>query len=418
MSQSQPRLDLRDVALARSSGVLIVRVAGDTNPPRSPWRQGPFPWPLPPTDGKYIFRDTADERTRSEFFEARIRPLLYGNVRWHRDAPADLRLGQWPVTASELLRYPDSYGPPGALLIIHVSLECDDLASAASAVSRLANMRPVRSQDDSNLEEVTRAVGALLPGVAVVFQRTAYVVSHLTTVNGLADHEQLADVPHVAAPHAAARLLASANEADALPGSLQHPELGIQDITVSASWVAAVLRTGCAFVGRTPERGDDFHSMAEVHVHSLYLDAILVGLLQRDCIEERTNGLVTTWESKARVKDIARQERLIIQLRGQAWWLEISQAENPNRLLGALQTQYRLPDQLERLNRDVMDLARITDAARQERTNRLLNILVVASAALGFAALIADPGRAAVIWGVGLALVAWLVIVLAGRDRP
>lgn len=265
---------------------------------------------------------------------------------------------------------------------------------------------------------MTRAVGALLPGVAVVFQRTAYVVSHLTTVNGLADHEQLADVPHVAAPHAAARLLASANEADALPGSLQHPELGIQDITVSASWVAAVLRTGCAFVGRTPERGDDFHSMAEVHVHSLYLDAILVGLLQRDCIEERTNGLVTTWESKARVKDIARQERLIIQLRGQAWWLEISQAENPNRLLGALQTQYRLPDQLERLNRDVMDLARITDAARQERTNRLLNILVVASAALGFAALIADPGRAAVIWGVGLALVAWLVIVLAGRDRP
>lgn len=416
MPHPQSRIDMHDASLARSTGVLIVRIAASDRPPSAPWRQGPFPWPLPPKDGKYVFRDNADERTREEFFEARIRPLLYGDVRWHREVPRDLTLGQWPVTAAELLAYPEAYGPPGALLIIHVQFTCNDLAEAASAISRLANMRPVTSESGSNLQEVTRVVDELLPGAQIVFQRTAYVVSHVTTVGGLETGE-LSEVPHVSADHAAARLLASANDSQALPGHLQRPELGIQDITISRSWVAAVLRTGSAFVGTTAEGSDAFHATAEIHVHTIYLDAILVGLVQRDCIEERSNALVTAWEANARVKDMARQERQIISLRGQAWWLEISQAENPNRLLAALQTQFRLPEQLERLNRDVLDLARITDAERQERTNQALNILVIASAALGLAALIAEPGIWGFLWGIGLAIVVWMFIAMIGRDR-
>lgn len=412
------RLESPDVLLARSTAVLILRITGGTTILHKPWAKGPTPWALPPKDGKYVFRDRADENTRSEFFEPRVRPLLYGKVRWHRDVPEDLHLEGWHVTAAELLNYPASYGPPGALLIIHLSLTCADLASAQLAASTLANLRPVDAPDGGNLQAVTRVVTELLPKAEVTFQRTAYVITHVVTSDGLTDEAELSDVPHVPAAHAAARLLASANEAEALAGDLRSPQLGVQDLTLSASWVAAVLRTGTSFVGRTAEGLDTFHEMAEVHVHTLYLDALLVGLLQRDCIEERTNGLVSAWESKARVRDIARQERQIINLRGQAWWLEIARAENPNRLLAALQTQYRLPEQLERLNRDVMDLARITDAARQDRTNRLLNVLVVASAALGFAALIADPGKAAVIWGIALAAGAWAIIALAGRDRP
>jgi len=410
------RRDLGDVALARATGVLIVRVAPNAERPAPPWQQGPFPWSLPPSDGRYIFRERADEQTREEFFEPRIRSLLYGDVRWHQGALRDLTLGQWQVAAAEYLSYPESYGPPGGLLIIHVEFTCKDLTEAASATARLANMRPVTSDSGSNLQDVSRVVDELLPGAKVVFQRTAYVVSHITTVGGLETGE-LSVLPHVGADHAAARLLASANDAHALPGPLQRPELGIQDLTISRSWVAAVLRTGSAFVGSTAERSDPFHITAEIHVHTIYLDAILVALIQRDCIEERSNALVAAWESSTPVKEIARQERQIINLRGQAWWLEISQAENPNRLLSALQIQFRLPEQLERLNRDVLDLARITDAARQERTNRSLNFLVIASAALGLAALIAEPGLQAALWGIGLAIIVWMLIALHGRDR-
>lgn len=414
--QSHP--ELRDIPVARSTAILILRVVGDISPPREPWAVGPYPWLLPRKDNQYLYRDRADEQTRNEYFEPRVRPLLYGHIRWHRDVPTECRLDEWTVTAAELLKYPADYGPEGALFIVHLQFDAPDVEAMAANVARLANMRPTATSEVSNLDSVRTLAGDLLSGVEVAFQRTAYVISHMTTSTGLDDAGRIQGLSDTPAPYGVSRLLASANEVRALPAELQTREPGVQDIGLSTSWVATVLRAGCAFVGRTSEVEDGYHDLAEVLVHTLYLDSLLVGLIQRDCIEERTNRLVSAWEPNSRIKDIARQERQIINLRGQAWWLEIAQAENPNRLLSALQIQFRLPDQLDRLNRDVMDLARITDAARQERTNRLLNILVIASAALGLAALIADPGRTAVLWGLGLAIATWLIISLAGRDRP
>ena len=64
-----------------------------------------------------------------------------------------------------------------------------------------------------------------------------------------------------------------------------------QAVRISADWSALVLRHSAAFLGHRADAGEgDFYDFAALHARTVYLDALLLGTLQRDHIDQLTEA--------------------------------------------------------------------------------------------------------------------------------
>lgn len=405
-------------AVQPATAILVVQVAGRVLDPSHHWQAAPLPVPLPmDEEPDHIYRRFADQRAREDFFSSRVHGLLYGPaaapVRWHRWVSQPLT-DDWDVLAVEYLRYP-SFGPPNGLLAIH-AVQRTGQQGLVAAVATLANLRPndeATKHRHQPRDAVEALIAELLPGGALRNRRVGYLITHVAFPEGPPTGPLPDSLVNPVTQWT--RVLAWVNQPEALPGRLLRPGPQVGEVLLSASWDSCVQKPGAAFVGRTGTQTDGFHVLSKALVHSTYLDALMLGLLERDCIDELSDAAEKTWDAGHGTGTRKLMERMM-QFRTRAWWSDISETENVNLLLTGFQAVHDLPARQDRLHSEIVDAASYQQSRRTEQTNLLLNLVIVMSFAFGLASLIADPGRWGVAWGAILAIAAG-GILLAWQHR-
>ncbi|BDH03610.1 hypothetical protein [Streptomyces seoulensis] len=350
------------------------------------WPEGPFPFELGSR--------RTDTPTRSTYFAPASARALYGAPgrprRWH--LPLDIKHDGLHLLGLEVLRAATTRDPEHALAVMHFSVE-----------------------------------GPLLPVLRTLGGRRPATVDELPTgLTGPFDPAELlegiADVRDSAAPFAVARPYTIAfltptaqhtptlrnSTTGKLPATADHwlwqlasrstpadfplaPETAVEQfkdaVRISADWSALVLRQGAAFLGHRPDTGEgDFYEFGALHSRTVYLDALLLGSLQRDHIDELTDELSDVFTSPRRLaRRVASLERSIALFRSGYWRQHLTAHGPANELLLAFQNQHRLPDRFNEILAEAADYSRLVQTQESQQISGALGVLTVLGLPLGTA---------------------------------
>lgn len=367
--------------LERSSGCVIYEIRLGADPA---WRPGPVPVQLASRP------ESADRDLRLTYFEARLGDVLYGSaeapVRWHRTYDPPERLAGADVESVEVLRMPLTGGDLG-LAVLHADLGSDPVA-ALEALSRPA------AGDGAG----RAALGRLLPDEARLLPGAvrARTVAHVTFADG--------PVQVMSAPYSGWQaveqwlwLLGSATSETRFAPDPEDPAARSGTVYFSADWKALVLRDGTAFVGTSPDPGgDSFHAIARAHVHSIYLDALLVGCMQLHALNEVANRVADLDAARLDADHLAELEQRLMDVRRRLWSSHITVRGKGNEVLRQFQAQHALPALLEGIVSELGDAGRLVEAMTNRGVNAALGLLTVLGLPVGTAfaagALWGDPG--------------------------
>ncbi|RPK63199.1 hypothetical protein EES43_11750 [Streptomyces sp. ADI96-02] len=356
--------------------ILPVRLPAD---PVS-WAHGPLPFEA---GGRRT--DVASRRT---YFTHAAGRALYGTperpCRWH--CFADVAHGALRLRGMEILRTPTALHPRHALAVLHCSVVTTELLDVLRALGH-------RAGADPDPLAGPLAPDVLLAGVATPAGTGApFAVPHPYTVAFLTPGE--ADTAILRSqgvlPPTADRCLwamaSRSNESDFPTPVEQLPGQTECAVRISADWSALVLRHGAAFVGHRPDEGDgDFYDFASLHVRSVYLDALLLGIAQRDHIDELTDGLSGIFDGPGLARRVAALERDIAGFRSTYWRQHLTAHGPANELLLAYHEQYRLPVRFEEILSEAADYARLVQTQDGQQIAGALGVLTILGLPLGTA---------------------------------
>lgn len=240
---------------------------------------------------------------------------------------------------------------------------------------------------------------------------------HVVTPNGQQDHERLLaehaqacdmqmalnDILQRWAPEALLASLFAGRQT--LAGKAPDPEddrikKGV--VHLSYDWRAHVGRNGFTFVSLSPkDMPHAFHRKGRSLAHSMYLDALLLGQIQREAANHMADTVVDVHLQSLDTRRAQEAERHMLAFRSQVWWSQVTeQAENVDALLSRFQRQHQLPELVEQVNQDLTDVARFQSLQQESRTNRAIALLtalfVLPTLILGAAAIYATDYT----WGV------------------
>ena len=393
---------------------LVVPVVGAT--PTEGWNRGPMPWDWPRTPGRNDEQQAvADSRLRSTLVKPHAADILYGKndqQRSHRRVANQDVLG-WHVDGVELLAVPEHGGDDASLFVIHLS--APNGFDPSAGLAHLGDVAPERTT--KTRDAVDAVIRNSLPGARLrdrPTDRHAYVLSHTVFDDGMeASTPPLGDSP-LPVHLQWSRLLASANTQDALGGPLLEPGQHWFDLALSTSWCVSVLARGAAFVGLTPP-SDTYHETGRVLARSVYLDAVLLALLQQEIVNDLTTRVPALLVRDSRLQDRLDLQRQLINYRAGVWLQTVSESQHMNNVLTTLQRQIDLAAKQAELVTDIADLAQISQQEANRRITVLLNVLIAVSAGAAVAALIYDPGGPAVVAGVVASLIIGGLLVAWGR---
>ena len=165
---------------------------------------------------------------------------------------------------------------------------------------------------------------------------------------------------------------------------------------LSRDWTALVLRDGAAFVGRTPDVGDEgFHHAAEVYVHSLYLDVLLLGRMQGRALNDFANRVATARSERMDPAALSALEHRLVEIRRNLWIQHATTRGVGNTLLARYQQQHRLTELMAHVETDIAGATRFLEAVTGRSVNAALGLLTVVGLPFGLAyaggAVWADP---------------------------
>lgn len=380
------RLDNVDTPeIRRASACLVIDVSFAGAPA---WSDGPYPG----------VRRGAAAAGRLGYLESRVAEALYGRpsapVRWHQEVSGEI--GGLEVFAVEILSTPLS-GRYTGLAILHVRL------AGPEAITDLAR-------------SPAEAGPFLPPGVTVTGTR-ALTVTHLTFAGPLTQ-PMPAEYQQWPADRQWLWLAASGTPVSAFPPDVDDDELFSGLLHLSADWRALVLRDGVAFVGLTADPGDEqtFHAAAETYVHSIYLDALLLGRMQLLALRRLSNSLGDLRVSTVKPRDLHEQQSRLMEVRRTLWSEHLTMHGHANDLLERYQAQYRLGRLREQVMADLADLAHLVDAQNSRSVNAGLGLLTVVGLPFGLAyaggAVFADQSPLLFLVCTGIAIVLVGVMLL------
>ncbi|WP_234367485.1 ZIP family metal transporter [Streptomyces pluripotens] len=157
-------------------------------------------------------------------------------------------------------------------------------------------------------------------------------------------------------------------------------------VRISADWSALVLRQGAAFLGhRTDTGAGDFFEFAALHSRTVYLDALLLGALQRDHIDELTDELSEVFNSSQLARRVAALERNIAVFRSTYWRQHLTAHGPANDLLLAFQNQHRLPARFHEILAEAADYSRLVQTQESQQISGALGVLTILGLPLGTA---------------------------------
>ncbi|MEO3750619.1 hypothetical protein [Streptomyces sp. B6B3] len=347
------------------------------------WRSGALPLRVPTRS------EAADHQLRLTYFEPRLREALYGSaeapVRWFRLFEPRERLAGAGVQGIEVLRMPLVGGELG-LAVLHVELTDPtdprrDPVVVLEDLARLSTATAEESDCRRKLEELLPNGVQLTPG-----DSRARTVAHVTFTD--APDRVMSD--HYGDWSPADQwlwLLASASTEARFAPDPEDASVRSGAVLFSADWKALVLRDGMAFVGTSPDSGEEreFHSSAEVYVHSIYLDALLVGCMQLYALNDVANNVAGVQAEQFDPEVLAGLEYRLMHVRRRLWFSHITVHGKGNELLRQFQAQHALPTLLENIISELADAGRLVDALTNRSVNAALGLLTVIGLPVGVA---------------------------------
>lgn len=336
------------------------------------WAPGPLELVIPATSTVRARGGTStvtDRKARGTYFAERVHNLLYGPEespenpprRWHKaaDGVAADSNGSL-IQAWEML----DDGAGHYLTVAHVQLGPDVVTSLASLTVASG---PGREWLESSLD-----------GHVELEHSRPRIVSHL-----LWDDEALPQPS--SSPAAAAAMaswttveqwqwfLASGVSPDDIVPDTEDPHLLDGMVWLSRDWRALVLRDGIAYVALTPRQSaqegvNSFHDVARVYVRSIYLDVLLLGIMQLNAIRSYADALAAVHVEKDSVslaELVEKMEADLLQLRTGLWWRDVTRRGGPaSEILIAFQQQHHLPGLYTQIVQDLTDMSRYVQARR------------------------------------------------------
>ncbi|WP_435244427.1 hypothetical protein [Streptomyces sioyaensis] len=159
-----------------------------------------------------------------------------------------------------------------------------------------------------------------------------------------------------------------------------------QAVRISADWSALVLRHSAAFLGHRADTGEgDFYDFAALHARTVYLDALLLGTLQRDHIDQLTDALSGVFDGPHLSAQVSSLERNIAHFRSTHWRQHLTAHGPANELLLAFQAQYRLPERFAEILAEAADYSRLVQNLESQQISGALGVLTILGLPLGTA---------------------------------
>jgi hypothetical protein len=195
-------------------------------------------------------------------------------------------------------------------------------------------------------------------------------------------------------------LIAADTPQDRVPDT-DKDSLRATRLRLSRDWTGLVMRDGMALLATTPLASAPFHASARVYARSVYLDAFLLGLIQRDAARELDRRAARAMAEPAGITAAlpAELEQTLLSFRSRLWGAHITdRGGTVDEIVQAVQTQYRLPGLVAKLTGDLSDIARFMsarEARRREQVSWMIGLVtavfVVPSLVFSAAAVLAPP---------------------------
>ncbi|MFD9422361.1 MULTISPECIES: hypothetical protein [unclassified Streptomyces] len=344
------------------------------------WDEGPIPFEA----GGH----RTDVAARQTYFTHAAGRALYGTsarpCRWHLFA--DVTHGDMHLHGMEILRTPTALHPQHALAVLHVTVRTAVLLDVLRALAHRTGAGPGPLSGPLSPQVLLQGIASPMGTGAPFTQAHPYTVAFLTP--GEADTPALRSGGPL--PPTADRwlwaLASRSNEADFPTSPEALPAQTERAVRISADWSALVLRHGTAFLGHRPDRGDgDFYDFAALHVRSVYLDALLLGIAQRDHIDELTDGLSAVFDGAGLARRLTALERDIAGFRSTYWRQHLTAHGPANELLLAYHEQYRLPARFEEILAEAADYSRLVQTQDGQQIAGALGVLTILGLPLGTA---------------------------------
>ena len=337
------------------------------------WAPGPNPFVLPL--GVPQTATAASAEARMTYFHERAGATLYGNeasqVRWHR-LDGQSEIDGCVVESVEILKTPVFIrrGPEG-FAILHLLLPLEDPISGLSQIVRLSSPQ-VRERIDSligpakTLKLPQRATHITYLQCGELLPLIGDALPPWTPLN------------QMLWPAAAATPLVEDGKISAIRPDPEDPEALLGLTYLSDSWRSLTLRDGVAFVSKPEAQEDSFliHH-APVYVRSIYLDALLLGMIQHRALNEFANRLSILDEQVDRYAAIPLLEVDLTRFRNSVWWQHVTSGGHANAVLLNYQREHRLPDLLLQITSEFFDFARQVDADSSTRTGAALGLITL-----------------------------------------
>ncbi|MGW4793153.1 hypothetical protein ACWEPC_12165 [Nonomuraea sp. NPDC004297] len=387
--------------LARQTLVVIYEARFPATPA---WVSGPL------VLGHRQVRSTAE--ARGEYFSAKAARVLYGDTervsRWHD--PARQIIGDVEITGVELLRATDR---PDACGLVAIHLQPQD-GTPIDLLRSLAGRRdappagldPQKLVDgQASIEPGSRPfticfVTAAKQGLPRLYRQARYWrwPSAQQWLWALASRTNVADYP----PD---------------PKNLEPADADV--IRLSSDWHAVVLRDGMAVVGTRPDRGhdDSFFGYAALYLRSIYLDAILLGILQRQGLV-RLEGRMAVALDTSLPSTMAELEHEVSTFRHRLWAQHLTPHGAPNRLLSAYQGQHALRERFEHILTEISDFNRLARDNENRRVNGAVTVFTLVTVPAGIALALLQVVESSNPWlytGVAVACLGLIVFLLSTR---
>ncbi len=343
--------------------------------PPAGWEAGPYPF------GEGDDKATAEERLT--YFAEHTATALYGKtgrpVRFHRGPLRGACHDGFRPIAVELLALDFPTKRSNCLAVVHGAVGGPD---EVGTLYRLVRPRP----RGAALEWLcATGVGVGTPAYGKEYRGTSIVFATPRADEWPQKIPALRDWP---TDMQWLRLLASCTPADRYT---PHPEelVGYLERTylLSSTWKALVLPEGLAFLALERDAGDpgSFLRSAELHVRSLYLDAILLGVAQELLLRELLRQVAALDDPLDKPAEFRQIEGRITRFRNIYWWQIVTPAEHANRLLELYAKENRLPALASHAMDETARFTEQLETRAAQQSNTALAILTVFGLPLGVA---------------------------------
>lgn len=370
--------DLETVTGVRQELTVILPVRLLRTPP---WEEGPYPFELGSR--------TTNTATRSTYFAPASARALYGvpgrPCRWHRTVSVEhsgLRL-----RAMELLRTATARGPDHALAVLHLTVSTPML-TVLRAIGHRHTADPDPLAGPLSPDVLLRGLAEIREADGTFAISRPYTIAFLTPVpeHSAALRSSTDSTLAAGANRWLWQLASRSTSADfPLPPETAAEQMN-QAVRISADWSAFVLRHGAAFLGHRPDAGDgDFYEFGALHARTIYLDALLLGSLQREHIDELTDELSEVFNGPRLAARVARLERNIAVFRSTYWRQHLTAHGPANDLLLAFQTQHRLSTRFDEILAEASDYSRLVQTQESQQISGALGVLTILGLPLGTA---------------------------------